>query len=235
MIYWFPKIVNLTDNIPLTKIVILKNQHDALMPVIDGDFSPLDDQWEEISTAAREIGYPLFMRTDEFSAKHQWKDTCYVEKEDDLKRHVYNLLEHSFMADIMGLPVRALVFRKYIPMKNLFKAFYGEMPANPEIRVFVKDGKILCRHWYWVEDAIEKGSPKDLLPKNWREILKKEMESIDLESIDYMIETSKLVGKAMDGEFWSVDFCQGADDTWYLIDMAQGDRSWHPKDCEKTQ
>ena len=40
---------------------------------------------------------------------------------------------------------------------------------------------------------------------------------------------AELVGSLMEG-YWSVDFAQGADGQWYLIDMAEGDLSWQPKE-----
>ena len=29
-------------------------------------------------------------------------------------------------------------------------------------------------------------------------------------------------------DYWSVDYCNAKDGTWYLIDMAEGDKSWRP-------
>ena len=235
LIYWYPKVKNTRVPTPETEIVILKNQHSELMPICDGDFSPIQDQWEEILTSARKIGFPLFMRTDEFSGKHQWKKTCFVQKEEDLKEHIKNLLEDSFMADLMGLPIRALVFRKYIPMQNLFKAFYGEMPVNPEIRFFIRDGEILCWHWYWVEEAIERGSPKNLLPFNWKDIINNaKRDYLSGNDLMWLENDVRKIAKEFDG-FWSVDFCLSAKREWIMIDMAVGERSWHPEDCKLNQ
>ena len=161
LLFWYPKLKGTLTMTPRTEIVELKKKNSELTPICDGDFTPLKEQWDEILQKARKIGYPLFMRTDEYSGKHNWKNTCFVEKEEDLKSHIKQLFDDSFMADMMGLPLRALVFRKYIPMQNLFKAFRGEMPVNPEIRAFFKDHKLVCWHWYWIKDAIEKGSGGD--------------------------------------------------------------------------
>ena len=38
------------------------------------------------------------------------------------------------------------------------------------------------------------------------------------------------VAKQMEG-YWSVDFCLSKTNEWILIDMATGNRSWHP-DCQ---
>jgi hypothetical protein len=223
MLYWFPKIKNLGIPTPKTEIVVLKKWHDELIPICDGDFSPIEPQWEQILVAARKIGFPLFMRTDEFSGKHNWKNTCYVEKEEDLKQHIGDLFENSFTADFLGLPIRALVFREYIPMKNLFKAFHGEMPVNPEIRCFIKDGKFLCWHWYWIEDAIINPSASD-----WKEIMREEQKHILCNETVKLIDNALIVAKQFEG-YWSVDFCKAKDGRWILIDMAEGEKSWHPE------
>src|SRR3990167_9704750 len=102
LIYWYPKVKDLGILTPETLIVELKNQH-SLINICEGDFSALEPQWNEILESARKIGFPLFMRTDEFSGKHNWKNTCYVEKEEDLKQHISNLFEDSFLADMLGL------------------------------------------------------------------------------------------------------------------------------------
>ncbi len=227
MLYWYPKIEKSDMLKPRTIMVKLKNTDDRLMPICGGDFSPLEEQWDEILTAARSIGFPLFMRTDEFSAKHGWEKTCYVPKEEDLKTHISNLFEESFMADILGLPIRALVFREYIQMNNLFKAFHGNMPVNPEIRIFIKNGKLLCHHWYWVKDAIRAAYNKEL-PNDWEEIIDMHTKMTFVGLV--ILEAEKKICPLFKG-YWSVDFCQAKDGKWILIDMAKGEESWHPEDC----
>lgn len=227
LLYWYPKVKDLGIPTPETIIVELKNQH-SLMDVCEGDFSSLEPQWNEILESARKIGFPLFMRTDEYSGKHNWKNTCYVEKEEDLKQHIFNLFEDSFLADMLGLPIRALVFRKFIPMKNLFNAFYGEMPVNPEIRFFVKDGEVLCWHWYWVEEAIERGTPEGKLPSDWRQKIEQAKQMLSDSKIVLLNIYASKVAKQIRG-YWSVDFCLSKTNECILIDMALGNNSWHPE------
>lgn len=54
------------------------------------------------------------------------------------------------------------------------------------------------------------------------------MNRIDLFALKLIAE---LIGEVLPG-YWSVDFCKGVDDKWYLIDMAAGKLSWHPNDCQ---
>jgi hypothetical protein len=227
MLYWYPKLKGTETRTPRTEMIELNNK-ERLIEVCDGNFEVLD--WDKIITSASKMGFPLFMRTDEFSGKHNWKNTCYVEKESDLKQNIRNLFEDSFCADIMGLPLRALVFRTYIPMQNLFNAFYGEMPVNPEIRFFVKDGEVVCWHWYWIDDAIEQGTPKNLLPSDWKQIIQKEKDTLLASEIEALNNQARRVAKNFEG-YWSIDFCKSKRGEWYLIDMASGYQSWHPEDC----
>jgi hypothetical protein len=226
LLYWYPRLRHLNVVMPQTEIVKISER---LVQVVDGDFSVLEKYWPEITKKANKIGFPLFMRTDEFSGKHNWKNTCYVAKESDLKQHIRNLIEDSYCADLLGLPIRALVFRAYIPMKNLFTAFHGQMPVNPEMRFFIKDGKVLCKHWYWVIEAIEQGTQEGELPDNWKEILIAERNLLSVEEIVLLTNEAQKVANLFTG-FWSVDFCKSKVGAWILIDMALGSMSWHP-DC----
>lgn len=229
LLFWFPKIKDLGIPVPETVwYKISKNTWD-LSPVCDGDFSPLKDDWDGILAAANKIGFPLFMRTDEFSGKHDWEHTCYVKDVESLRSNIQQLVEGSLIADMMGLPIRAFVFRKYIPMRKLFECFGHGMPVNREYRVFIKNGRVQCIHWYWFKQALRDGASYSNLPENWEAIVDKESELPRNEYNAFVILATE-VAQVLPG-YWSVDFCQGADGTWYLIDMAQGHVSWHP-DCD---
>ena len=218
MLYWYPKIKDLPIPQPRTEIIPIKWGWSD-----DGDSIEIDEKsLNRIKEKAKTFGFPLFIRTEHGSGKHDWKDTCFVEKLSRLERHIKNLILWGLAVDVIGLPCNAIVLREYIEMNNLFIAFWGKMPVNPEIRFFVKDGKVLCWHWYWVEDAIRLPSVE-----NWREILDRCRNSITDKEIEKLSEYAELVSKKLEG-YWSVDFCQAKDETWYLIDCALGEKSWHP-------
>jgi len=40
--------------------------------------------------------------------------------------------------------------------------------------------------------------------------------------------TASKIAQVFDG-YWSIDFCRARNGQWYCIDMAEGNRSWHPK------
>ena len=112
-------------------------------------------------------------------------------------------------------------------MDTGFNAFYVGMPVNPERRYFVKDGKVICHHPYWIEDAIH-GS-KEELPENWKEILR-EMNIEEQGEIDLLTSYAEKIGKVMTG-YWSIDFCRTKEGKWLMIDMAMGEESWHQEGC----
>jgi len=236
LLYWWPKIKDL--DIPMPKTEILEVPRQLFLEALEGfniatcpSYELVEKEYSEpIKKAAQKIGYPLFLRTDQASGKHEWKDTCYVEREADLITHVFRVIEANEMADIMGLDYKALVFREFIPLDWKFKAFWGEMPVARERRYFIKDGRILCHHPYWIEDAIaESRQPQE---PNWRELLK-DLNTETKEEVKLLTEYSTKVASVLEG-YWSVDFAHANYGRWILIDMALGGESWHPK-CAKDR
>lgn len=231
MLFWYPKLANLDVPTPMTRIARVHKNTWELSGICDGDFSALTIDWDNIVNCANTVGWPVFMRTDEMSAKHEWTKTCYVEKVEDLQSHIGQLTEQSLCADLIGLPIRAFVFRQYIEMDCIFKAFEG-MPVNPEIRFFVKDHKVQCWHWYWVKEAIKTcryHNPP--LPADWEARMDAVINGITKEELKELTKWAGIVAKEFDGA-WSCDFCRGKDKTWYLIDMAKAEVSYHPLPCE---
>lgn len=226
MLYWFPKIKDLGIPYPKSEIVPF--------PVGNDYWKFLDESlpqklYQDSVKACRKIGYPVFMRTDQLSGKHDWNDTCYVEAESVLEFHIHQLFENSAMAGILGRPINALVFREFVALESKFKAFHG-MPVARERRYFINDGIVVCHHPYWIEDAIRfrTGTRK---PKKWKQQLKElNMETED--EIKILTKYAFKIAYALQEEgYWSVDFAKTKHNGWILIDMAVGYDSWHPP-CE---
>jgi hypothetical protein len=160
--YWYPIIKDLVPT-PITKIFPIEAIWSA-----DGNSLTIDDKYyKDIEKGADELTYPVFIRGSDASAKHEWEQTCFVKKKEDLRKQIGNILLWSM--DKM-LDFNCIAVREYIEMDSGFKAFYLGMPVNPERRYIIRNGRVLCHHPYWVEDAIN-GS-KEELPENWKEILK---------------------------------------------------------------
>lgn len=222
MLYWYLKIKDLKIPQPKTEILEVEN-----LALWDFPIKELNKWPPKIEKIADRLGYPLFIRTDQASGKHTWKHSCFVPNKESLKRCIEGVLEFNYCATPIGLPCEALVFREYIPMKNLFTAFC-DMPVNPEIRFFVKDGELLCWHWYWIEEAIKNPSVHD-----WKEIMDKEKKELSGNELLWLERDARKVANQFEG-YWSVDFCKAKDGRWILIDLAEGEKSWHP-DCEAKE
>jgi hypothetical protein len=217
MLYWWPIVKDLGIPVPKTEIILISPE-DAYA-VLDGDFTGLNKVWPTVEEKGKEIGFPLFMRTDMSSSKWSWKDTCFIETEKGLKENIFQLIDHT-SADT-DEPTNAIVLREYIPMDSLFTAFRN-MPVNHEFRYFIQGGKIVCSHWYWIAEAIRGNTDQE----GWEQILRKAQSKHHEVLKDYALKVASVMP-----EFWSVDFCLAKDGRWVLIDMAEGWKSWHPKHC----
>lgn len=224
MFNWFP-IVN-TLQIPQPATILMWFDNKSKVMIVGDSIRYTSTLKQRLMAAAAQLGYPLFMRTDQTSGKHAWKGTCYVESEDRLLGNLAGLIEYSENAGFFGLPLGGIVLREYVPMKSTFTAFNG-MPIAPERRYFIRDGSIQCKHPYWPADAMRFYGKE---PKNW----KKELEAMSKVSMKDEVLLDKyalMVAEKLEG-YWSVDFCKAKDGRWMLIDMARGEVSFHWKDCK---
>jgi len=223
MLIWYPQVKDLPIPQPKTEILILDQKElDVLM-----NESVPDSVTKKVKALCDRIGYPCFLRTDLASGKHSWKKSCFVDKPRGLWKHIFEVVSFNLCADILGLDFKAFAVREFIPMDSRFTAFYGDMPVNPERRYFIKDGKVVCHHPYWIEEAME---DEPTSTPDWRSIAK-EINTETEEEIKLLTSYAQMVAKEFDG-YWSVDFCKAKDGRWILIDMATGVKSWHPKDCK---
>jgi len=223
MLYWWPRVKDL--GIPLPKTEIVEVLYDDLVGLLDGErLSPQDEQ--RLIEAGGKIGYPLFLRTDMASAKHQWERTCFVPKAEDLFKHIWALIDQTLASGMFGeLDPSALVFRELLTLNSFFTAFSG-LPISVERRYFVRDGSVECHHPYWIHDAIEHSWRQPSEP-DWRERLAA-LNKESAEEIELLTGYATKIGGVLKG-YWSIDFAEARDHTWYLIDLAVGERSWHPE------
>jgi hypothetical protein len=161
--------------------------------------------------------------------KHKWEKSCFYDGK-DLSIHLIHIIEQTACCDIIGLPVKAIIIREYIPMDTKFTAFMGKMPIGAERRYFIKDGKTIEHFPYWTrepfESEITRGYPWAKYPDNWPEILN-ELNNETPEEIKLLTSYANKIAQVLDG-YWSVDFCRAKDGRWVFIDVAEGEKSWHP-------
>jgi len=225
--YWHPRLEGLPS--PKTRIVRTPGGCD-LVGLLDGERpSGFDAFLTDLSQAALDIGStPVFLRTGHTSAKHYWTDTCFVDDLDKLDSHVFNLVEFSFLVDLMGLPVEIWAVREFLSIEHNFNAFKS-MPIGQEFRFFVDKGDITYVQPYWPPFAIEDYRPSS---PTWRDDLASisTMAGTDFEQArDLALQVAERF--AGDGE-WSVDVCKVVGRGWYVTDMAVGEMSfrWSPED-----
>ena len=221
MLYWYPRIKNLEIPQPKTEIYQLKKSE--LSSFYNERFPKT--LIKNLNPIISKFSYPFFIRTDFSSAKHSWENSCFIESKEKLSKNIFEIIIQNILADMIGLPFRALILREYIPLEAGFKAFDGNMPVAKERRYFIKDGLIQCHHPYWPKDSIRTPNNED-----WENILEKQNIETKKE-IDLLSKYCLLVASIFEG-YWSVDFAYGQDKKWYLIDMAEGSHSFHWLECD---
>lgn len=227
MLYWYPKIKDFLRTPKTVFLPVSTEEHHRMVKSLGETPIPKDIR-ERIYRKADKIGYPLFLRSDQGSGKHQWRDTCYVQNRKSLIPHVASLIEWHECAGIMGLWWDALVFREVLPLESKFTAFAG-MPVSRERRVFVRDGVVECIHPYWVKESIDTYFP-DTLPDDWEERLDY-LNCMSCDENEQLSSMGKIFGEELPG-YWSVDFAYDIYGYWWLIDAARGELSWHPAECQ---
>jgi len=238
MSYWLPKLIEIGVPTPKTIIIDMNKVDDKFVKAINKIFWMKDPTKEEtealikfkqiLEEMGHRIEYPLFLRSGHSSHKHNWKETCYVEQQAQLISHAQAIAEYNIMANhSSGLPINVWAVRKIIETAPAFKAF-NEMPITKEIRYFFKDHKLVCKHPYWPEHALEGNVIND---KNWKLKLSA-MNSLSEEDDEILKKLTKKVALRFDG-YWSIDWLKGKDGNWYAIDMATGEDSYHCPECEK--
>ena len=227
-LYWYPRI---EGKINTPKSVIISLTKGNANSILDGDTTKKEEIFNYIlsTLSSNEIYFPVFMKTDHYSAKWYWDKTCFIKSKEHLLKNILFLLECSEDDEEIYHPLEALVFREFIKIKSNFKAF-NNMPIGKERRYFIDRGVVLCHHPYWEEDSIEFFNED--YPTNWKKLL----EDTNYESKDEIKLLTKFsesfAALINDPGYFSVDFAQTEDGDWWVIDSAEGHKSYHNEDCE---
>lgn len=219
--FWFPKIEAAGIKVPRTHIVTAECD---LTSLLDGE---TPEGWARfivaLTNAARDIGYPCFLRTGHGSGKHDWDRTCNVRHFNDLAHHVAALVEWSHVVDMMGLPHETWAVREMIPTRPLFVcSAFGNFPVTREFRLFVRDGEVVHTQPYWPPDAVAEGHPD---VDDWAARLARAARATTVEYAQ-LIWMALAASEAVGGGYWSVDLLEDRDGEWWLTDMAEGERSF---------
>jgi len=195
----------------------------TLQGLLDGKALPETIE-RKLDAAGELLDYPLFMRTDLASAKHDYESTCHVPDRASLIQHLVRIIEFNEMAGFIGLNYSGLVLRELVQLDVRFLAFRN-MPVAPEWRVFVRNGEITCKHFYWPEEAIENGHHSTLLPDDWKSLLINAGVLLPADH-EYIDRQARLIAASL-GEEWSLDFARRKDGEWLFIDAATYGDSYH--------
>lgn len=221
---WFPAVEAAGIRHPKTSTITLSPELQSTLL----DDKPADAQVETqidalvqaIQTFGTENGYPLFIKTAFTSAKHYWSESCALPdgQPQTILAHVCELLNFQGMNGIETFTPE-LVVRKMIDVAPVFTAFEGQMPVTEEYRVFARDGVIEGYQPYWPVDSIQKPSITA-----WQEALKA-ISTPTGKDLDFMVNASERITRSLKG-YWSVDFLKDKEGKLWLIDMAEGHRSY---------
>lgn len=228
LFHWYPLINNLDIPMPDTVMVPFP---EGLIPlsILNGDDKEVLMDYVLLLLDNHEdsgFGLPFFLRTDETSNKHDWRNSCYVDNIDHMTYHVLNLMEFTEMAGWMGgLDINGFVLREFLDLDVRFTAFRGKMPVAKEFRFFVRAGEYQCHHPYWFPACMTEPSID-----NWFDTLL-DMEELDEEELSQLIEWSEKIGMEVGG-YWSIDFCNLRDGSWAMTDMALAKDSFHFNTCK---
>lgn len=226
--WWFPRILAAGVPVPRTKIIAMPEEaQECVWQWFDGKPGTGAEKpfIAELTVAAVDMGFPCFLRTDHMSGKHEWDRCCFLTSADAVTQHVFNLAEHSEIADMFCAQWQNWVVREFLPTIPLGVCpTYGNMPICREFRYFVDDGKIRCSHPYWPAGSLEQGG-------------------VDMRTFDYKVlcagQTPCLdclaeeAGKAVGGS-WSIDILETRKG-WYVTDMAEAHKSFHWNGCPSNK
>lgn len=226
--YWFPLIEAAGIPVPKTMIIpITETAQKMIWGLFDGeDIGSFDDPFfQQIKAAATEMGFPCFLRTNNTSGKHSWKETCFLPNAEAIPAHIAAIAEFSECADMFGLPWDTWAVREMLPtIPYGICPRYGNMPVCREFRFFVKDGKVQCLHPYWPLHSLEQGS--------WDggKITYDALCHLQMSEQNELILLAERTGAVL-GDAWSIDILE-TKNGWFVTDLAEAHKSFHWEGCE---
>jgi len=149
---WFPPIQ--AAGLPVPRTMFVEYEPMSLWPICDGQEPRADFPIEKLKETAALMGYPLFVRTDLASAKHDGPKSYRANSEADLLRCLGRTFEDNACKDIVDF-TRCWMLREFLTIGHSFTAF-GGLPIGREWRFFADQDGLKCHHFYWPEEAFEK-------------------------------------------------------------------------------
>lgn len=237
-LYWLPRVTRAMSGVVPPTVTVEYDHRNELLALFGEKY---DDALTmqllgRLREAAEHIGYPVFIRTDQASAKHDGPTAYLARGEADLLHVVRRTVEDMEMKFGFGGPTpRAFLVRKYLTLNASFSAFGQEGRRHPiarEWRYFANQEGVACRHFYWPAEAISEAHSPTELVLDWRHRLAILADPLSKDEDEALARLAHLAASVCpDAPAWSVDFAQDQDGKWWLIDMAHAAQSWHPDGC----
>lgn len=235
MRYWWPRLEDVDVPTPETICVEASEQKIELGKLPNGEMDHLTcyypDDMDDIRDSVRKLGGPpAFIRTDQASHKHNMEEGSRIDSLENVDSNVWSVVEHNKMAGLGGLPYDRFYVREWLDLEHYYTAFRGT-PIAVELRFFLYEGDVHSCGFYWPEDSIRRPSIDD-----WQEKHLWLRDSAFAKGTHYAAQTyaEKVADEFSEG-YWSVDFALTEEEEWYCIDMARGEVSWHPEECDKPE
>jgi hypothetical protein len=222
---WAPAVASAGVSAPDTVMVPLSfDLQEAMlegMDIPDEFQSNIDDIVKAVAMMGEKHGFPVFIKTSFVSNKHEWLKTCCLASADreTVIQHVERIVGFQGFSDY--LVSSSLLVRQMLETHAEFHAFDGQMPVTQEFRFFASKGKVEGYQAYWPEHSIKGQNPS---VADWSERLEK-ISKLGAKDLAKLIEMAANVTRRLEGE-WSVDFLKDRHGKWWLIDMAEGSRSF---------
>lgn len=230
--YWLPLIEKIGLPVPRTLLIAMTpDAQRVIWTSEDGEEPDCEAlaEWNafiaRLRSACETLGSPVFLRAGETSAKHSWKDSCFVTDFDTIPSHVFTIAKYCEMASALGLPYDVWAVREYLSGESYGVCpIYHDMPLRREYRFFADASGVICRHPYWPQAAIAQGGGP-LSGADYAAFARLP-EGPELARMD---EIAAVAARACGGA-WSVDLLD-TDRGWVLTDMALAAQSYHWEGC----
>lgn len=226
---WYPSVLRLAEEgkvkIPKTVQLPLPRQVSDLVLKESPQLFIESKEVQELVARVREQFHhmdsaALFMKTSLFSAKHDWKKTCYLTPSSDIAMQLFAMLYTWWC--VGGQYANELIIREMIPTVPLFHAFHGEIPITQEYRLFSNASGAYAYQPYWPAEAIRRASVSDDEVRTRLEAIKHPGDAL----LDRMKEQAAQITSLLQGDY-SVDFLIDHRGEPWLIDMALSSQSYH--------
>lgn len=222
---WYPAVVDANVRAPKTVLLPLSQHVSDLVMFEDPGRFTNDEQVKQLvkqivaqfdtwDTSA------LFMKNSLFSAKHNWKDTCFITRVSDVAMQLMNM-QYNWLCCSPDYATH-VVLREIVPCTPGFYAF-NAMPITQEYRLFVDPNGVFAYQFYWPALSIQAPDAADWEAKlaQWK------TPSPDL--LHEMTLMAEAVMKKLPEAYhvgWSVDFLIDNQGQPWLIDMALASQSY---------